>query len=227
MSVVNFILLILVFLSYSNATIALIIKMSLMIQRKITIGFLSLLIGVLCLSCGTSLKVSTDFDKTIDFKKYKTFSVYDLKQTGSVNPANAEKIVLALKKQMQEKGFVEDTQNPELHVNAVTILTSKEAVAMDAPPTNYYGYGGAYRPYGYYGVGYGYGYAENPDTRENEYDFKEGTLMIDVVDTKTQKMVWQGVGKTEIDTKPVNADEVINYVVGAIMVSFPPDPNKK
>lgn len=226
LSIVNLILIILLFLSYLNVTIALIIKMTLMIQRKITIGFLSLLIGVLCLSCGTSLKVSTDFDKSIDFKKYKTFSVYDLKQTGSVNPANADKIVSALKKQMQEKGFVEDRQNPDLHVNAVSILTAKEAVAMDAAPTNYYGYGGTYRPYGYYGVGYGYGYSENPSTRENEYDFKEGTLMIDLIDTKTQKMVWQGVGKTEIDTKPVNIDEVINYAVGAIMLSFPPQPIK-
>ena len=42
-----------------------------------------------------------DFNYSANFKKYKTFSVYDLKQTGSVNPANAEKIVQALKKQMQ------------------------------------------------------------------------------------------------------------------------------
>lgn len=198
-----------------------------MFKRKIKKVFLSLFIGILSISCGSSIKVSSDYDKTIDFKRYKTFSIYDLKQTGSVNPANADKIVNALKKQMTEKGFVEDTQNPDLHINAVSILASKEAVAMDAPPTNYYGYGGAYRPYGYYGVGYGYGYAENPDTREKEYDFKQGTLMIDIIDTKTQKMVWQGVGNSEIDTKPVNADEIINYAVGAIMVSFPPQPNKK
>lgn len=198
-----------------------------MLVKKVKIGFLLIVLGVVFSSCGSSLKVSTDYDKTIDFKKYKTFSVYDLKQTGSVNPANADRIVNAIKKQMKEKGFVEDTQNPDIHINAVSILTSKEAVAMDAAPTNYYGYGGVYRPYGYYGVGYGYGYVENPDTRENEYDYKQGTLMIDIVDTKTQKMVWQGVGNSEIDTKPVNADEIINYAVGAIMVSFPPEPNKK
>ena len=198
-----------------------------MFKRKIKIGFLSIIAGIIIIGCGSSIKVSSDYDKTIDFKRYKTFSIYDLKQTGSVNPANADKIVNALKKQMKEKGFVEDTQNPDLQINAVSILTTKEAVAMDAPPTNYYGYGGAYRPYGYYGVGYGYGYAENPDTREKEYDFKQGTLMIDIIDTKTQKMVWQGVGNSEIDTKPVNADEIINYAVGAIMMSFPPQPNKK
>lgn len=196
-----------------------------MLKKKLNIVAL-LVVGMVAIGCGSSLKVSTDYDKTIDFKKYKTYSVYDLKQTGSVNPANADRIVNAIKKQMKEKGFVEDTQNPDLHINAVSILTSKEAVAMDAAPTNYYGYGGVYRPYGYYGVGYGYGYVENPDTRENEYDYKQGTLMIDIVDTKTQKMVWQGVGNSEIDTKPVNADEIINYAVGAIMVSFPPEPNK-
>jgi hypothetical protein len=198
-----------------------------MVLRIIKIGFPLLVLCFVLNSCGSSLKVTTDYDKTIDFKKYKTFSVYDLKQNGSVNPANADRIVNAIKKQMKEKGFVEDIQNPDLHLNAVTILTSKEAVAMDAAPTNYYGYGGVYRPYGYYGVGYGYGYAENPNTRENEYDYKQGTLMIDIIEVKTQKMVWQGVGNSEIDTKPVNADEIINYAVGAIMVSFPPDPNKK
>lgn len=198
-----------------------------MVLKKIKIAFLLFITGTVLVSCGSTLKVTTDYDKTVDFKKYKTFSVYDLKQTGSVNPANADRIINAIKKQMTAKGFVEDVQNPELHVNAVTVITNKEAVALDAPPTNYYGYGGVYRPYGYYGVGYGYGYAENPDTRENEYDFKQGALMIDVVDAKTQKMVWQGAGNSEIDTKPVNADELINYAVEAIMETFPPEPNKK
>ena len=97
-----------------------------MYKRKIKIGFLSIIAAILMVGCGSSLKVSSDYDKTIDFKKYKTFSVYDLKQTGSVNPANAEKIVNALKKQMAEKGFVEDTQNPDLHINAVSIFVNRQ-----------------------------------------------------------------------------------------------------
>jgi hypothetical protein len=194
-----------------------------MLLRKIKIIYL-LILGIVAVGCGSAIKVSADYDKTIDFKKYTTFSVYDLKQTGSVNPANADRIVNAIKKQMTEKGFIEDTQNPDLHINAVSILTRKEAVAVNAPPTNFYGYGGVYRPYGFFMLGNGF--MGSDTTSFNQYDFKQGTLMIDIVDAKVQKVVWQGVGNSEIDTKPVNADELINYAVGAIMVSFPPESSK-
>jgi hypothetical protein len=194
-----------------------------MLQKKIKITLL-LMVGIVVAGCGSAIKVSADYDKTIDFKKYKTFSVYNLKQTGSVNPANADRIINALKKQMTEKGFVEDLQDPDLHVNAISILERKQAVAVNAPPTNFYGYGGVYRPYGFFMLGNGF--IGNDNISINQYDFKQGTLMIDVVDAKVQKVVWQGVGNSEIDTKPVNANELINYAVGAIMVSFPPEPKK-
>jgi hypothetical protein len=194
-----------------------------MLQKKIKITLL-LMVGIVVAGCGSAIKVSADYDKTIDFKKYKTFSVYNLRQTGSVNPANADRIINALKKQMTEKGFVEDLQDPDLHVNAISILERKQAVAVNAPPTNFYGYGGVYRPYGFFMLGNGF--MGNDNISINQYDFKQGTLMIDVVDAKVQKVVWQGVGNSEIDTKPVNANELINYAVGAIMVSFPPEPKK-
>jgi hypothetical protein len=169
---------------------------------------------LLMASCAPSLKVSYDFDKSIDFKTYKTYSFYNLQTSGSVSQLNADRIVNAIRAEMSKKGFTETSTNPDLMVNAVTILKDKQTTTAS---TNYYGYGGMYRPYGYYGGMGATGY-----TTVSTYEYKDGSLIIDVVDAKTDKMIWQGSGNKDIDKAPKNPEEVINAAVAQIMANFPP-----
>ena len=115
---------------------------------------------------------------------------------------------------MVKKGFTETSNNPDLMLNAVTILKDKQSVTAT---TNYYGYGGLYRPYGYYG---GMGMASN--TTVKTYNYKDGSLVIDIVDNATQKMIWQGTGNKDIDKKPKDTEAAIAEAVSKIMASFPP-----
>jgi hypothetical protein len=167
-------------------------------------------------SCGTTVSVTNDFDKTIDFSKYKSFSFYHLKTTGDISQLNADRIKNAIVLEMQGKGYVEDKDNPDLLINAVTVLQEKEATAVSS--TNYYGYGGFYRPYGY---GYGYGYPLGNSTSVNTYNYKDGTLMIDVLDTKTDKLIWEGTGTSEITSKVNDPEKAIGYAVSKILASYP------
>src|SRR5690349_6823930 len=131
-------------------------------------------------SCGTTVNVSTDYDRANDFTGYKTFSVYDLKtKEGQVSSLNADRIVRAIKAEMTKKGFTESSANPDLQINAMTFLKDKQAVTAN---TNYYGYGGGYRSYGYWGAGVG------GTTTYDTYHYKDGSLIIDIVDSKTNKM---------------------------------------
>ena len=107
-------------------------------KRKIIyVGFLSLIFLLVITSCGSTVSVTNDFDKSIDFKKYKTFSFYHLKTTGEISKLNADRVVNAIILEMKGKGYVEDKNNPDLLINAVTVLEEKEATTVTG--TNYYG----------------------------------------------------------------------------------------
>lgn len=184
--------------------------------RMIPLLFLGLIY-----SCSPTVKVTTDYDHSANFGEYRTFAVYDLKaQQGQVNQLNVDRVTKAIRNEMLAKGFTE-SDNPDLKVNAVSILKNKTSVSAN---TDFYGYGGMYRPYGYWGGGAMMGGA---NTTFNTYDYVDGSLVIDIVSTKTQKLVWQGIGNAEIDSKPDNPEEFINTSIKKILEGFPPGLAKK
>lgn len=166
--------------------------------------------------CGTTISVTSDFDKSVDFSKYKTFSFYHLKTTGEVSKLNADRIVNAINLELKGKGYVESKDNPDLLINAVTVL--QEKIATSVSTTSYYGYGGYYRPYGY---GYGYGYPVGNSTAVNTYNYKDGTIMVDILDAKTEKLIWEGTGSSEITSKPSDPEKAIGYAISKILASYP------
>ncbi|AWK03781.1 DUF4136 domain-containing protein [Flavobacterium crocinum] len=184
--------------------------------RMIPLLFLGLIY-----SCSPTVKVTTDYDHSANFGEYRTFAVYDLKaQQGQVNQLNVDRVTKAIRNEMLAKGFTE-SDNPDLKVNAVSILKNKTSMTAN---TDFYGYGGMYRPYGYWGGGAMMGGA---NTTFNTYDYVDGSLVIDIVSTKTQKLVWQGIGNAEIDSKPDNPEEFINTSIKKILEGFPPGLAKK
>ncbi|KAF2332400.1 DUF4136 domain-containing protein [Flavobacterium ginsenosidimutans] len=184
--------------------------------RLIPILFLGLIY-----SCSPTVKVTTDYDHAVNFSEYKTFAVYDLRaQEGQVNQLNVDRVAKAIRNEMLAKGFTESS-NPDLKVNAVSILKNKTSVSAN---TNFYGYGGMYRPYGYWGGGAMMGGA---NTTFDTYDYVDGSLVIDIVSTKTDKLIWQGIGNAEIDSKPDNPEEFINGAIKKILTGFPPGADKK
>ena len=173
-------------------------------------------------SCSPTVKVTTDYDHSANFSEYKTFTFYDLKaQEGQINQLNVDRITKAIRAELINKGFTETTANPDLKVNAITILKNKTSVSAN---TDFYGYGGMYRPYGYWGGGAMMG---NANTTFNSYDYVDGSLIIDIVSSKTGKLIWQGVGNAQIDSKPDNPEEFVGTSIKKILEGFPPGLAKK
>jgi hypothetical protein len=50
--------------------------------------------------------------------------------------------------------------------------------------------------------------------------------MIDILEAKSEKLIWEGTGTAEINTKPSDPAKVIVYAVSKIMESFPPESKK-
>jgi hypothetical protein len=114
--------------------------------------------------------------------------------------------------EMTKKGFVESDNKADVTIHAVTVINNKQTFQINSSS---YGYGSLYRPYGFWGVP-GTGHAT---VRKDDY--KEGTLVIDVVDSKTKKLVWTGTANAEINKKPKDPDEAIHAVVAKVMAAFP------
>ena len=53
-------------------------------------------------------------------------------------------------------------------------------------------------------------------------DYNRGSLIIDIVDTKTGKLVWQGVGSGINVDSPKSKQKQIPAMVAEIMANYPP-----
>jgi len=153
-------------------------------------------------SCVQTVKVTTDYDKYSDFTHYKTFSIYNLTTSLNVSELNAERIWRSIRQEMIKKGYKENNDNPDLMINVVSLLKDKKYVT--ATGNDYY------RPYR--GAG---------NTTIQAYEYKDGSLVIHVVDVKANRLVWEGKGTAEITKQPKNPDEAINSAVAKIMTEFP------
>ncbi|MCC8425097.1 DUF4136 domain-containing protein [Mucilaginibacter sp. UR6-11] len=75
------------------------------------------------------------------------------------------------------------------------------------------GWGGWYRPYYYaYGAPFIYG-----GVGVSQESYKEGTLIIDLIDRRTRQIVWRGFGVGEVHRNPQkNIDDIPEVVAGVL-----------
>ncbi|HEY4286603.1 MAG TPA: DUF4136 domain-containing protein [Puia sp.] len=176
-------------------------------------NLLILALGIVTLeACGPSLKVSTDYDHRVDFTRYKTYGLSSAAKS-NISSLNQERILNSVRNEMGGKGFTENKDQPDLLVNVSVIV--KNNVEVNAN-TNYYGYGGMVRPY-YWGDG-----MVSSNTTYDVQHYKSGSLIIDMADASTKKLVWEGTGNSKIDQPTEDADKRIAGAVNKIMENFPP-----
>lgn len=178
-------------------------------------------VAVFMLSC-SSLKVTSDLDKTVDFTKYNTFEYYGWAD-------HSDKILNDLQKNRIESAFASEFKKRGLEIvesggDAIVTLhiVTQDKTQITANTTSsgmYGGYGGYYG----YGPGYGWG-GGHSTTTVNEYDYTVGTLLVSVYDAAEKKLIWEAVGQDEIDDNPKNQDERVAKKVGYIMKEYPIPP---
>jgi hypothetical protein len=185
------------------------------IRSKSAVALIAVAFTSLLFSCGPSVKVTSDHDSSVNLHQYHTFSMYKLEsKTDAVSQLNANRITAAVKREMLKKGFTESATNPDLLINTIAILKDRQSVSSN---TDFYGYGGAYRPYAW-GAGAGGVSASTTYSVEN---YKDGSLIIDIVEAASKKLIWQGTGNSEIDKPLKDPDKQIPAAVAKIMASFP------
>ena len=161
------------------------------------------LVGTFYSFCGcNSLKVVTDYQNDADFSTYESFAIVevDAGQTG-VSALNLRRIISAVRTEMSAKAL------KEIHIHGLV----KDKVTTNIS-TDYYGY-----RYGRYLRPFGYGISTVDVTA-----YKEGSLIIDLVDRAKDQLVWQGIGTAKLNENPKGRGERIQKAVSKILEGFPP-----
>ena len=173
-------------------------------------------------SC-SSLTVTSDYDKSVNFSEFTTYSFHGWAKDSDklLSPFDRERIETAFANEFESRGIKFVKEGGELVV-ALYIVTQKktEQVANTTNMGGYYGYGYG----GYYGYGPGWGWGMpmgNSVTTISNVDYTVGTLVCDVFDAANKKLIWEGIGSKTVDDDPTSRDKNIEKSVAAIMAQYP------
>lgn len=155
-------------------------------------------------SC-SPFQVRSDYAETANFSTYKTYKlrIDDLK----LNDIDKDRVLNELSKQLQSRGLTPG-ENPDLIIN-VKANHKQVTDIQSSRPGGAWGWGG---PWGW-GVGAGRTWSNN---------YNEGGLTVDMIDARTQKLVWQGIGNGISVDSPRTKQRQIPEIVAEIMANYPP-----
>ena len=186
----------------------LLLVFNLKLQKMKTIKIFSLLLVFIFESCGTSVRVYSDFDMSIDFSQYKTYAFH---RSGidkvQISDLDKKRILYAIEIELDKKGMSK-SETPDLLINIFT----KEREQVDVNQYNA-------------GWGYGWRWGWNPYLWGGQTyvtTSTEGTLYIDLIDAKKKELVWQGEGVGYLTQNREEKVSQINEFVAKILAQYPP-----
>ena len=146
-------------------------------------------------------RITTEFDETVDFSKFKTFAIRD-GQLRSPNPAlNSEltkkHVEAAIERALTANGLMKATGSSDL--NVFYTLGSIGRVETETYPTGWRGRG----------------------TRVARVPYAEGNLIIDMRDPTTRSLVWRGIA-TEEERNAAKLAKKLEDMVKKAIAKYPP-----
>ena len=187
-------------------------------SRK-TLWIVAALAALLMQGCATGAQVRVDFDPKTDFQALRSYAwapmTAEERQQKSRNSLTHERIQSAVDAHLAARGYkkVAEAQADFLVTHSVTV-ESRTQVNETRMSVGYVRYGA------HGGVGVGYGIPVDTTV----YQYKVGTLVIDVIDAKQKRLVWRGSGERTLgeDQAPEKRTEIINTTVNEVLSRFPP-----
>jgi hypothetical protein len=161
----------------------------------------------------SSITVTYDYDKTVDFNKYKTYAYTEETKKLPVSDLDRDRLMKAVDAELAARGLTK-SDNPD----ALVDLQVKAKERTEATATNTGGmYGGRY------------GWGAGVSTTNIDYNtYVDGTLFVNVVDKASEKLVWQGRGTKTLDehASAEKKEGNINTAVKMIFAKYPVQPKK-
>jgi hypothetical protein len=153
--------------------------------------------------------VTVDYDHTINFLKFKS---YTLQKVHATDPGVETRLTIALDRDLVARYLHAEDKDPDIIVAVVESNQDNKEYA-----TFYDGLSGLSWQRSW---GTSSGFLDTPATLQ---DIPAGTLIVDMWDGKTKKLIWRG-----ILTEPASvisakeADQKMDKAVGQLLNQFPP-----
>lgn len=156
-------------------------------------------------ACTPVRVISTEETAGIDFNRYQTFGFFT-DDMGLTEYPNFQVLKDAISRELTQRGL-QTSDNPDLKINIAADKEDKqqtrETDIRDAPP--------------YMGTRNYTWQSEEIVVRE----YEEGTVKIDVVDTESNEMVWQGVAAGTITGDQDKMKTRIDKAIDKLFSKFP------
>lgn len=154
-------------------------------------------------------QIKTDYDRDANFNQYKTYSFEKVQTQDSLW---VDRIKEAVSTALTAKGWMPVASGGDVAI--VAMETTRNQPTLN---TFYDGFGGGW------GWRRGGGFGDSTTTLEN---FKVGTLVVDLFDAHTKKLVWRGSASDALSNKSDNNIKNLDKGVQKMFDHFPPGEKK-
>ncbi|MEI7627052.1 MAG: DUF4136 domain-containing protein [Bacteroidota bacterium] len=181
-------------------------------KMKMFLGIVTLL--VILVSCGTTAMVQKD--NNVDIRKYRTYAWVDASTRDTNNHSSKtndlvdRKIKESIERNLTEVGWKQNKKNPDILLT-YDLDVEKEQRNLRTPMYSNPGYRYVYSPYGRRWVPIYYP-SELMGYRNSIETVQEHTLTVSLIDTDTDKTVWQGWTTVDNNTRRMTDKEIDNNV---------------
>jgi hypothetical protein len=169
---------------------------------------LSLTVGTVAsfsLACGYGIKTATDYDRNVNFSKYRTFSI--MKGNSSGNPLMDQRAAADVASALTSRGWKEAPAGEA----QTTVVVHAATKTKHSYQTFYDGWGG----WRWRGGGFG-------QTQTFVTDYKVGTLVVDIFDAKTKEAIWHGFASDALSDNARENAKATEQAVEKMFNTFPP-----
>jgi hypothetical protein len=163
-------------------------------------SWLKLIFVVLLLQGCNYVEVNSEYDTGTNFRSLRTFNVQPMRSNDSrkVNEFDLERVQSAISSELKARGYTQTSSNADMSVEAHIVTRERR----DMESTTTYNYGSSTTDY-------------------DVLEYTEGTLMIDIRDADSNKLIWHSVGIGIIDKHAKNKEERVGKAVAKIFAGFP------
>ena len=160
-------------------------------------------VGTLAALACSSLRTSVDYDRTLDFSRYRTFAF----RTGT--PARREitqrRIDQVIATSLEARGLMQVVgERPDLRIFTHVVVENQRWIDT---------------------IVYGYGWRSGGIVTTNVITIPVGTLIVDLVDAYRDELVWRGTATDTIGSDSTARDEQLRDAVARMFEGFPPRPD--
>lgn len=168
-------------------------------------------------------QVKSDYDKKTDFTKFKTykFAGWEKNSDKILTSFDKKRITDALRSEFIERGMNPVESGGDVEITLFIVVNQKTSTTAYTDYTGSMGYYGGRRGWGrgYGGIGMG-----SATTTYSQDDYLEGTFVIDMYDSSSKELVWQGIITGVVKENPEKREKTTPKKINKLMKKYPIKP---